>query len=367
MAQIPLLAEPVDADVAGGTPRDLLAACLSLRAGEPLVERLASLTAAEWEVLVARALRHEVAPLVGARLADEPGLAVPPAAARAMEEAYAATSSSNARMYRGLAEVARELGGAGIPTVVLKGAYLARGVYGDPAFRCMEDVDLLVPRPDIERAHRVLLELGYRPENHPHLEPVYACNHHLVPMQKEGELEVELHWSIDAVGHPRGGGPPASPFTLRMDDLWARVRPAGFRDAELLAFSPEDLLLHLCLHASFHHGFNITIQKLCDIAWAARAEPRVDWERVEATARAWNAAKLVAVTLRLTREILHAPIPAGLLPEVEWRPADERILPVIREYVLRAPRRDTDERARRRRVINPWLGGVTGMLGRGAE
>lgn len=346
----------------GGTPDELLAACIALRPAGDAAALLGQLDPAGWDALADSAFRHNLAPLLHATLSDLPGLAVPAGVAGRLQAEYRGSGDANARMYQDLAGVSRELDAAGIPLVVLKGAYLARAVYGDPALRPMGDMDLLVPRADLERAGRILLELGYSPENHPELEKAYANNHHLLPFQKEGSREIELHWSIDALGIPRAGAAPVSPFALSMDEVWARVQPAGIPGAGLLALSPEDLVLHLCLHASFHHGFNIKLHHLCDIGWVARRG--VDWDRVESTALAWNAARLVYATLRLTREVLDAPIPDGLLRGHGWTAEDERVYPTIRAHVLRRAERYTREFDLGRRVINPWLGMVTGMVSR---
>lgn len=365
MEQSTELVVPVGEDVAGGTADDLLAACLSLRPAAPRPQRLAQLTAAEWELLAQRAISHGVAPLLHSTLSDDPGVAVPEASARALEADYRATARANARMYDQLTEFGAALQAAGIRAVVLKGAYVARGLYGDPALRPMDDIDLLLPRAEVRRAERLLLELGYHSQEHPGLETSFARNHHLVPLVKAGCSQVELHWSIDALGAPRAGGPPVSPFTLDLAGVWARARPAGIPGTELLSLSPEDLLLHLCLHSSFHHGFNISLLKLCDIGWAARRG--VDWERVEATAREWRAVKLVAPALRLSREVLDAPIPPTVLAGAGWTPGDERVFSLIRRFVLRRADVTTAEHMASRRAINLWLAGVTGMLGRGAE
>lgn len=59
------------------------------------------------------------------------------------------------------------------------------------------------------------------------------------------------------------------PFKLDVADLWARARPARIAEAETWTLCPEDLLLHLCLHATFHRKFvqeHVGLRPFCDIA-----------------------------------------------------------------------------------------------------
>ena len=71
-----------------------------------------------------------------------------------------ATSSSS----RGRLPALQSLAGAGIPTLLLKGAALAVASYPDPGSRTMEDVDILVPLEDADRALDALIDgrLGHR-------------------------------------------------------------------------------------------------------------------------------------------------------------------------------------------------------------
>src|SRR5574338_600535 len=56
------------------------------------------------------------------------------------------------RRHAALREIARSLEEAGIPLIVLKGMALAYLAYPDPFCRSMSDIDLFVPRADLERA-----------------------------------------------------------------------------------------------------------------------------------------------------------------------------------------------------------------------
>jgi hypothetical protein len=67
---------------------------------------------------------------------------------------------------RQLAQVLAALAGAGLPALVVKGA-AAGAFYPDPALRAYGDLDVLVPRTQVDQAEVALNGLGYRPPETP--------------------------------------------------------------------------------------------------------------------------------------------------------------------------------------------------------
>ena len=121
-----------------------------------------ALNASDWDALVALALTHGVFTQVHAKL-SEPNLAycVPKTALDELRQAKFNNVVRNLRIRLQLKKLLLAFDKAGLPVMVLKGAYLAEYVYENPAQRFMVDIDLLV-RPNTLRATEVLLrELGY--------------------------------------------------------------------------------------------------------------------------------------------------------------------------------------------------------------
>lgn len=356
-----------DAPEAGVVPEAeaLLAACLSTTDDGSLGARLAALPARGWAALAARAAADDVGALLLHRL-ERRGLDghVPAAHHLALAEARRAAGEANARLFAELGAVVDGLGD--IPVVVLKGAYLAGALYEHPSLRSMEDIDLLVPRGRLGDAARVLEAMGYGHLTPEHMRGVFALNHHLPPFSRPGATVIELHWSIDALCARADGGAPVSPFDIDVDALWAGARPARVAGHEVLALSPEDLLLHLCVHAGFHHGLHVAMRRLCDVALVAASE-RMDWARLAETGRRWRAEPLAGVLLRLARDLLGAPVPAHALARLAWTDGDVAAYPMLRDYVLHLPHKFTPEWWRRRPAVDRWLmrGGDT--RGRGAH
>jgi hypothetical protein len=95
-----------------------------------------------------------------------------------------------------------------------------------------------------------------------------------------------------------------------IDGIWQRAVPVRITGGEALALSPEDLLLHLCLHTSFDHQFRLGLRACWDILEVVRRYgDAIDWDVLVQRAQRWGLARYVYVTLRLVRELLGADIP----------------------------------------------------------
>jgi hypothetical protein len=190
---------------------------------------------------------------------------------------------------------------AAIPVIALKGAYLAENVYPDIALRCIgSDLDLLVASGDLAPACAALERLAYHRSESDELESHWEAAKNITLHGPPGRSPIELHWTIEH---------PSDPVKIDLAGLWSRARPARVAGCEGLAFAPEDLLLHLCLEATYHHGnwFQMGLRPFCDIlAIIQCAGERMDWEQIEIRAREWSAEQLVHLALWLAREWLEA-------------------------------------------------------------
>ena len=282
------------------------------------------------------AVRHGLAPRLYRRLKKSGAQASVPADAwERLRLAYFAGASRNARLYRTLRPVLAGLRDAGIPVIVLKGAYLAEAIYGDIALRSMCDVDLMVPRTELARAEAVLLDMGgvHWQGTHAELAPgtqredVESCcrtRHHLLPIHVRG-LFVELHWTII---------PPLGPFRIDAAGLWDRARPATTAGVDVLALSPEDLLLHMCLHFSRQHGLT-WLRLLCDTAETIhRFRSEIDWKQVIDRAREWGVTRHVGLTFYLAGSMLGAAVPDDVLEQLVPGGLDAKVFETARETVI---------------------------------
>jgi len=282
----------------------LLLDCLRTDTARPNADLLVHSSTANWATLLEQAALYDVVPLLYYRLKTlGPGLTIPVDVEQELRDAYQHSTWRNMRLYHELGQVLSALRDNDIPVIVLKGAYLARVVYPSIALRSMCDVDLLVRGSYLSAVERCLFEMGCVRSGR---STMSGHRNYRTPVQG---LLVEVHWQIMSMG---------SPFTLSVDGLWARAEPIVLCGVPVAVLSAEDLLLHLCLHAGFRHGFEVGLTVFCDIAEIIRHYgSELDWALLKARARQWGAARCVYLTLRLAQELLGTPIPARMLRSLE--------------------------------------------------
>ena len=297
-------------------------ALLSCRERSALAPRI-ELTDGEWNALARSAVRHGVAPLVHTRLSTaanrtNSGSEVPVQVLEAMKVYFFKTALENLRLYASLAPILRACAEQEIGVIVLKGALLAEIVYGDRALRSMGDADLLVRRVALARVDRILRSFGWdQPVADDPTSPRQAQGHQLQTFVRDS-ARIEVHWNIED---------DDSPFAIDVDGLWRRAYPVQIAGASALAPAPEDLLLHLCLHASYNHGwlqFEAGLRPLVDIAATLQHfTQRIDWDVFSRRAFDWKVQRCAWLTLTLAKGLLGADVPervvTALAPEVVER------------------------------------------------
>jgi hypothetical protein len=305
----------------------LLSDCLKKDGPSVEPSRLSDLPPERWQALLALTATQRVMPLLWHRL-RQMGLdgAVPAVAAEALREAFRRNTLHNLRLYGELRRLLSALKPEGIPLILLKGIYLADAVYDNVGLREMNDIDVLARPGDLTRIAGILTGMGYTP-----LQPICTditikARHHLPPLVKNGHAAFEIHWNLTR---------PCDSYSIDPGGLWERSAPVHIAGCDALTLSPEDLLLHLCLHTSYHHQFAFGLRPSCDIAETiAHFGSSLDWQTTieRAARRGWQ--RGVYLALRLARELAGADVPADILERL--RPADmtEALLETARAQVF---------------------------------
>jgi len=265
---------------------------------------LNSLPEKDWTDLLKLTSTLGVTPLVYRQLAMRtPDSQIPVETAVILRDAYYRCHAANAHLFNELARVLACFQQAAIPVIVLKGAYLADSVYQDVGLRPMDDVDILVARESAIRGVEILKAAGFAPYLDFTPEVELPLVKHMPPLQKDG-IVIELHWDVTS---------PESSMRVDIPALWSRAVPFEKEHIRALALSQEDLLLHLCIHAA-HHYFFEQLRSLCDIREVITSfGDQLSWDEVIVRAKGWHADHGVYLALRLTREILNAEVPVGVI------------------------------------------------------
>ena len=216
----------------------------------------------------------------------------------------------NRELAQKLSAVARALERRDIPCVPYKGPLLAESLYGSLALRAFDDIDLLIRRRDLRRAKPVLEAEGYRP--YYSLDPAVEAamletrlQYHVIYTHARPAHLLEVHWKTD----------PACPVEEDADAWWQRLDRVTFMGERVRAFSAEAQLLMSCVHAMRHHGYRLLW--LVDVAEALRQPRAFDWAWTIDRARAIRAWRRLAVALKITHDLLDAPVPAAVMSRVD--------------------------------------------------
>ena len=304
----------------------LLLDCLKKSESGFDVTRLSRLSPERWQALLALATAQRVVSLLWHRLRQK-GLdkAVPMAVTEALQEASRRNTLHNLRYYGELRLLLSALKPEGIPLILLKGIFLADAVYGNIGLREMNDIDVLVRPADLARIAEIFAGMGYTPLKPVCVDITLNTLHHLPRMVKDGHAAFEIHWNLTL---------PGESYSIDPGGLWERAVPVRIAGCEALALAPEDLLLHLCMHASYHHQFAFGLRPSCDIAETiSYFGPALDWPAIVKVAVRHGWQRGVYLALRLARELVGADVPADILAKL--RPADmtEAVLEAARAQV----------------------------------
>ena len=225
---------------------------------------------------------------------------------RTLSDHYRNSLLRNLFLATELTELALALQSGNIPCLALKGMHLAQEVYPEVAIRQMDDIDLLVPREALAAAVEVTRELGYITREPINVEEWSGSVHHLPRMFNNNNTVLELHWNITW---------PKDRYALSdLEGLWERARPLPGAKGGVLGLCPEDLILHLCVHAAYQHLFYTGLRPVCDIsATIARFRDDLDWEALATRALGWGWQAGTYLMLSLAKATLGAEVPSQVL------------------------------------------------------
>jgi hypothetical protein len=221
---------------------------------------------------------------------------------------------SNTLRLRETAAVLRLLHGAGVETLLLKGAALANLYYRDRGLRPMADTDVLVPTRQARAAMDVLAKDGWKPvgltkdARRPELTIPVRHSH---GFEHPSGQQVDLHWHV----FWEWCAPDDD------EDLWRHAVPLEVAGVRSRALGPADQLLHVCVHGA-------RWSEVPPLRWAADALTvirapglAVDWSRLLDQARARGFVPEMRDTLTFLSAALDAPVPPALLASLEAAPA----------------------------------------------
>ncbi|HLH95545.1 MAG TPA: nucleotidyltransferase family protein [Xanthobacteraceae bacterium] len=221
---------------------------------------------------------------------------------------YRRAWSDTQTLFHGTAPALSALHGAGIDTMLLKGAGLVVCHYRNLGARPMSDVDIAVPFGSVEAAVRALSLAGWSstaPITRDHLR-----FRHATPFRGPGGHEIDLHWHMMFTNCSAEADAP----------FWSTAQPATFRDMPTNVPAPALALLHTLEHGT-QPNTETPIRWIADSLTLLR-DPRaaMEWPLFCRTARLLGLSRRVLLALTYLRECHDQEIDAGVLKTLASAP-----------------------------------------------
>ncbi|MCF6155443.1 MAG: hypothetical protein E3K36_09355 [Candidatus Brocadia sp.] len=288
----------------------LLSYCAQIRIPQDAVDKVKDIISLslDWEEVLNAAFWYGIAPLLYSNLKNiQESQFIPENVMDKLQMAYYSNAARNMRIY---AELDRILGAfrvKGMKIIVLKGAALAKTVYGDIGLRPMSDIDLLVKKEDLSHAEKIMTELGYHFHGDMPPEWYRENDQHISYLHPEKNIPVEIHWHIARKAHP-------SRIRIIDTDIierwWEEAETIEFSGRKALMLCPNDLIIHLSIHFLQHRFGGRYFSKraliqLCDILQTLEHyRDEIDWVRVKRRAEQYGIDDLIYATIFIAKEII---------------------------------------------------------------
>lgn len=296
--------------LAHGPEADLLLCCARTHLSSEKKDQIGVLLHSEidWPYLIRIADAHGLIPLLYFNLKKAFTDSVPGSVLDQLHARFLANAGRNLFLTQELFEILDLFEMNAIPAIPFKGPALAISLYGDLALRTFSDLDILVRKQDIKSAKTLLLSQGYRLDLSLTQGQEIAFLHSDLEgwfVRQDGKVLVEVHW----------GEPKDFPFTLDLEPFWKRLGKSSFEGRMVLTFSPEDLLLLLCVHGAEHCWERLIW--VCDLTGLLRVHKGMDWSGLINQAEVLGCRRILFLGLFLAGDLLGATLPAEISKRIQ--------------------------------------------------
>ena len=229
-----------------------------------------------------------------------------------------------------------------VQTIVLKGLWLCENIYSYPAMRPGADIDILVPRAQVNDCIALLREQGIGAFWPNLLSDEYFERHHLHQQRSSPDLKIwfEIHWALDH---------PYTLLTIDYAGIFQRAHPGNLLGAPVLEMTPADLLLTLAIHLVKHAVYLPSLLERPDLPRIILADgmlmnyldvaevlkrfsAEIDWDFTAQLARSWGASDSLGSVLQVCHRYLEAPVRADALAALAVAP----VAPITQNLMARA-------------------------------
>ncbi len=290
---------------------------------------MSSFGEAEWDLAIRQARSADLLGRLGCMARQQVSLweSLPMPVVRHFNAAQTVVTRQHQAVYWETQQIAQAMAPTGVPILLLKGAAYAISKAPAAVGRTFSDIDILVPKADLDVVETALNLGGWVSASTKAYEQRYYRQwmHELPPM-----VHLQRHTTLD-VHHailPETARIRSSPALL----LAAKQQVPGLADVHVPC--ADDQILHSACHL-FHEGeWKHGLRDLSDLDLLLRANgvQAGAGERLLARAEALNLSIPLAYAARCAQRVLSTPLPAGL----ESRLRDRRWMDAVFVQAMRS-------------------------------
>jgi hypothetical protein len=272
-------------------------------------ERLATLSLADWDLLLRQAGSANLLASICALL-DEAGLLerVPPQAREHLEWARAHAERHIQAVHWEVTQIQKALEKIEAPVILLKGAAYVKASLPPSRGRLFSDIDIMIPKALLGEVEAALMMHGWAATHHDAYDQRYyrTWMHELPPMQHIKRLSmIDVHHAI----LPETAAVRPDPEKLR-----AAARQINGYD-DLSVFAPVDMVLHSAVHLFYDGELDHGLRDLIDIhgLLAHFSDLPSFWGDLVKRAQELELTRPLFYALRYSVQLLHTPIPEATM------------------------------------------------------
>jgi hypothetical protein len=247
----------------------------------------------DWELFIQLSLHHRVYPMLYSKLLSNVCSVIPKEIVETLAIKYRNNTFNMLHLSGIMDQLSRLFMENDVPSLFLKGPILAQNLYGDISLRTCSDLDILVPLDDLEKANKLLLNLGYVKDEYIKtlLNDWKWRHHHFTYFHPTKGTKIEIHWRLN----PHPNKEPS------FSELWERKRISTITSFPTHYLGQEDLFLYLIMHGA-RHGWS-RLRWLEDIN--RMAKKGLDWNTLKKLFKKYQCTHIGGQSLILAAQILN--------------------------------------------------------------
>ncbi len=306
----------------------LLLACGRTRVKPDDVDRIRELVKQQldWNLLIPTSMSHGLMPLLYDNLRAHAVDLLPGNVLINLKALYEKNTARSIFLTAELHRILNLFESEGVTGMPYKGPSIALSIYGKLSLRQFSDLDILVREHDVWRSQELLISLGYQPHfkiTKRQLPAFLKLGYVQSFSRDQGRSIVELHWAIVSRFFM---------FALDADRFWSRLVPMNLMGKEVLAPTPEDLMLILCVHGA--KDLWERLEWICGIAELIRQHDDLNWEAVVQEAKASGAERTVYLGCYLAREFFDTRLPDRIVGQIDNDPVLPGLAAQVRKTLI---------------------------------